>query len=169
MGITSYTCDYCGGYYGEVAKKETSGKTTAHHIPANSAINNGLGFIENKKNGDTPAILMDYADHALTQSYQHNNDKYGKVQAELIRNGEIAKAIKMDYDDILNIQVQQRLGEKYNKGLHQAISHLYNLLSDSKEDLLQNHGDICNDVFLKSYDNPESIELVKKLLKSLEG
>jgi len=168
--------EHSGGYYGEI--HEIPGKTTAHHIPSNMAINKAFGFTgvdqngekEGMVNGWTPAVEMDYADHEYTKSYKFSAEgkAFQERQIELIQQGKIMEALQMDVNDVLNIQKSRNLGNKYNKGLYEAVHHMYRLLTLPDADLQSQLPDYAkHPMLLKSRGNPENIKLAEKILREL--
>ena len=167
--------EYQGGYYGEV--REIPGKTTAHHMPANSAINTAFGFTgineddekEGLINGWSPALEMDYADHEETASYKNipGAKGYRAKQTELMQAGKMAEALKKDVDNVLNIQKKRGLGKKYIKGLYEAVYSLYYLFSRTDEEL-RNRDIAKNSIFMESRNNPKNKALAKSMLWKLK-
>jgi len=168
--------EYRGGYYGEIP--EIPGKTTAHHIPSNMAINKAFGFTgmnqdgekEGMVNGWTPAVEMDYEDHEFTTSYKYSAEgkEFQEKQVALIQEGKFMEALKMDIDDVLRIQKLRGLGNKYNKGLYEAVHYMYRLLTISDDDLQSQLPDYAkHPMLLKSRSNPVNKVLAEQILREL--
>ena len=108
-----------GGSYKDLDKANPGRKNIeeVHHMPADSV--NGL------ERNDGPAIVMDYADHKCTASYDHapGADAYRLTQQKLIEAGKFMEAFNMDVDDI-----QMLFGNKYDGAIDQARHYLVEMI-----------------------------------------
>lgn len=101
-----------GGAHGFMKGPSGDGKDS-HHMPAASAspLPRDAG----------PAIKMDPADHKRTASHGSGAaaKKYQATQRKLIAQGKFRQAFMMDVAD-----VKAKFGNKYNKGLAEAIAYM---------------------------------------------
>lgn len=121
LETTSSDLPQFGGNYGEIKEIDPEGYE-AHHIPAKSAV---IGNIN-----EMPAISMEKADHALTDSYKARsnrvsksfipgtpqNDSYKYEVGKEINNGNYIQVVR---SEIYN--VREKCGTKYDGAIGQYL------------------------------------------------
>lgn len=102
---------YKGGKYGKIKNGGKARGQEAHHMPADA--------ISPKSKFLGPAIQMDYADHRLTASCDHNNPAHAAAQESLVSQGKagMMAAIAMDIADIRGL-----FGNKYDSAIAQMVA-----------------------------------------------
>ncbi|MGE4483452.1 hypothetical protein [Acidocella sp.] len=108
------TGKYRGGAHGET-KGPTGDGLDSHHTPAASA--NKMGGGPNKDDG--PAIQMEPVDHRSTASYGRSPAAmaYQEKQAQLIKDGKLLDAAKMDIEDVKKIAERSGDPHKYDEAI----------------------------------------------------
>jgi RHS repeat-associated protein len=103
-----------GGSYRAVRSANTGGEV--HHTPAWAGIRNSNLNKNPFTHGNSPGILMETADHAMTPSYGRGfgPDSYRALQTEMINAGQFLDAMKMDVDFI-----RAAFGTKYDSQIQQ--------------------------------------------------
>jgi hypothetical protein len=117
------TLHVLGGLYKDV-REANPGTGEVHHIPAYAAVREAFGE-ENVSFENLPGILMDEEDHHQTASYGNSFEaqEWRATQAELIEQGRLEDAIRMDLIDITD-----KFGAKYDQAIQQYLASLPNEL-----------------------------------------
>ncbi|MFJ9869924.1 DUF6531 domain-containing protein [Streptomyces sp. NPDC101165] len=135
-GLVAKGCTQIGGWYGGLlpSNRQADGRRypqamEVNHIPAKSAYKDVIepGFyIANKphkkqKVNNGPAIRMEQADHEQLYStgYSHESQAWQQWQRELINQGRITEAMRMDIDDI-----KRRFPDKYDQHIKDMVASL---------------------------------------------
>ncbi|MEW2510465.1 RHS repeat-associated core domain-containing protein [Streptomyces sp. NPDC046870] len=135
-GLVAKGCTQDGGWYGGLlpSNRMANGqsypqKMEVNHIPAKSAYKDVIepGFyIANKphkkqKVNNGPAIRMEQADHEKLYStgYHLQAQAWQQYQRELINQGRITEAMRMDIDDI-----KRRFPGKYDRHIEEMVAGL---------------------------------------------
>ncbi len=105
-----------GGKYGDLTTPG-DGTINRHEMPSHEAYDKAYSIVDGKR-GELPSIKMDVKDHQMTASWGSSQEaqNYRSLQAELIANGDIKRAIMMDIDDIT-----MKFGAKYNDHIQQML------------------------------------------------
>ncbi|WLH54016.1 hemagglutinin repeat-containing protein [Pseudomonas tolaasii] len=103
-----------GGAHRDTSKP-VNDKLDSHHCPAKSCYTDAP-----ISSADGPAIKMDPDDHKLTASHGNSDaaKAYRARQEELLKQGKLDEAIKMDVDDI-----RGRYGDKYDAAIEQMLKY----------------------------------------------
>jgi RHS repeat-associated protein len=149
-GLVAKGCTQIGGWYGGLlpSNKMANGqkypqKMEVNHIPAKSAYKDVIepGFYianrphKKQKVNNGPAIRMEQADHEQLYStgYSLQSQAWQQYQRELINQGRITEAMRMDIDDI-----KRRFPGKYDQHIEDMVASL----KDNKplQEMLKNRG-----------------------------
>lgn len=150
-GLISKGCTLKGGWYGGLlpANLDDSGSPLpkgsreVNHIPPKAAWKDitDPGFYRAGKPHDEqevrrgPAIRMDRDDHLQLYStgFSHESQAWHQWQRELIGQGKITEAMRMDIDDI-----KTRFPDKYDQHIEDMVNSLQH--NKSLQKMLTNHG-----------------------------
>ncbi|EKM99870.1 MULTISPECIES: hypothetical protein [unclassified Acidocella] len=111
---------YRGGAHGETKGPSKDG-LDSHHTPAAQASKEGGGPARD----DGPAIQMEPKDHRDTASYGGGAgpEAYREKQAELIKEGKLLDATKMDIEDVKKIAAASGDPAKYDEALKEMQAY----------------------------------------------